>query len=127
MPKLSIEDLKKFREQARKADSDRRKKSRAIITVHMGTCGIASGAGKILDSLKELLTNCAIDDIVLTSSGCAGLCSKEPMITVELPDMAPVKYVNLTKDKINKIFNDHVINGKIVPEFAFAIGNETIF
>ena len=127
MPKLSIEDLKKFREQARKADSDRRKKSRAIITVHMGTCGIASGAGKILDSLKELLTNCAIDDIVLTSSGCAGLCSKEPMITVELPDMAPVKYVNLTKDKINKIFNDHVIIGKIVPEFAFAIGNETIF
>lgn len=127
MPKLSIEDLNKIREQAQSADAYRHNNSRAIITVHMGTCGIASGAGKILDSLKEMLANSGIDDVFLTTSGCAGLCSKEPMITVELPEKPPVKYINLTKNKIVKIFEEHVLAGKMVPEFAFAIGNESNF
>ncbi len=127
MPKLTIKDLQKFREQARNANVQRRKSSRAIITVHMGTCGIASGAGKILDSLQALLTKNKAADIVLTTSGCAGLCSQEPMITVELPEAPPVKYTKLTEDKVGKIFEQHVLKGKIVAELAFAIGNETIY
>ena len=90
----------------------------------MGTCGIAAGARKITSSfLAEMVKN-DVKDVIVTTSGCAGLCSREPMATVEIKNEAPVKYVDLTQEKMEKIFNEHVLAGKIVKEYALAIGSE---
>jgi NADP-reducing hydrogenase subunit HndB len=92
----------------------------------MGTCGIASGARDILGAFLKHLEEQDVKDIIVTTSGCAGLCSHEPMATVELKDEPPVKYVDLTVDKVARVFNEHVMGGKIVKEFALAIGSERI-
>jgi NADP-reducing hydrogenase subunit HndB len=123
--KISIEDLKKIKEKERSKMVLREGNFRAKITVHMGTCGIAAGARELLTGLREALAGQSIADIMLTNSGCAGLCSKEPMMTVELRDEAPVKYVQLTKDKALRIFKEHVLGGKVVEDFALAKGSET--
>jgi NADP-reducing hydrogenase subunit HndB len=65
-------------------------------------------------------------DIVLTTSGCAGLCSREPMMTVEVKGEAPVKYVDLDEEKTRKIFAEHVLSGAVVQEYALAIGSERV-
>lgn len=124
MPKLKIDDLEKISQRVRKTVLLRDGAGRAKITVHMGTCGIAAGARKIMNTLMEEIEKRNIDDVILTNSGCAGLCSREPMATVELKDEAPVKYVDLTPEKIRKIFSEHVLNGKIVEEYALAKGSE---
>jgi NADP-reducing hydrogenase subunit HndB len=90
----------------------------------MGTCGIAAGAREILTALMKEIEKKKIKDIIITTSGCAGLCSREPMATVEISGKAPVKYVDLTKDKIRKILNEHILTGSIVNEYALAIGSE---
>jgi hypothetical protein len=46
------------------------------------------------------------------------------MATVERVGEAPVKYVDLTEDKIRKVFMEHVIGGQIVIEYALALGCE---
>ena len=124
MPKLKIDDLEKISQRVRKTVLLRDGAGRAKITVHMGTCGIAAGARKIMNALMEEIEKRNVDDVILTNSGCAGLCSREPMATVELKDEAPVKYVDLTPEKIRKIFSEHVLNGKIVEEYALAKGSE---
>lgn len=124
MPKLSIEDLDKISQRVKRTTLLREGAGRAKITVHMGTCGIAAGARKIMSTFMEEIENNKADDVILTNSGCAGLCSKEPMITVELKEEAPVKYVDLTPEKTRKIFSEHVIGGKIVQEYALAKGSE---
>jgi NADP-reducing hydrogenase subunit HndB len=126
MPKLSIDDLDKISKKVRKTVVLREGAGRAKITVHMGTCGIAAGARKIMNTLLDEFEKNKIDDVILTSSGCAGLCSKEPMVTVELKDEAPVKYVDLTPEKISKILSEHVNGGKIVKEYALAKGSERV-
>lgn len=126
MPKLSIEDLDKISQRVKKTTLLREGAGRAKIIVHMGTCGIAAGARKIMNTLLDELAKRNIDDVIITSSGCAGLCSKEPMATVELKDEAPVKYVDLTPEKILKILSEHVIGGKIVQEYALAKGSERV-
>ena len=126
MAKLKIEDLEKIAEQAKSKMTVREGAGRAKITVHMGTCGIAAGARKIMDTfLKELEIN-KVHDVIITSTGCAGLCNKEPMVTIELKGQAPVKYIELTEQKAKKIFSDHVMKGKSVQEYAYAIGSEKI-
>ena len=127
MPKLTIEDLKKIREKARGTVTLRKGVGRAKVTVHMGTCGIASGARDIMDAVMNEIETRDIKDVIVTTSGCAGLCSREPMATVELPEKPPVKYVDLTKEKINKIFEEHILGGNIVTKFALAIGSERTF
>ena len=124
MSKLKIEDLQKISDQIKRTTLLREGAGRAKVTVHMGTCGIAAGARKIVDALLKLVEERDVKDVILTTSGCAGLCSREPMATVELSGEAPVKYVDLTEEKIRKIFTDHVLGGHIVTEYALAIGSE---
>ncbi|MEE9501446.1 MAG: (2Fe-2S) ferredoxin domain-containing protein [Candidatus Aminicenantaceae bacterium] len=124
MPKLKIDDLEKISQRVRKTVLLRDGAGKAKITVHMGTCGIAAGARKIMNALMDEIEKKKIEDVILTNSGCAGLCSREPMATVELRDEAPVKYVDLTPEKIRRIFSEHVLNGKIVKEYALAKGSE---
>ena len=124
MPKLNIKDLEEIRKKVRKATYLREGISNAKITVHMGTCGIAAGARTIMNTVIKIVEESGRDDVIVTTSGCAGLCSREPMATVELKGETPVKYGNLTEDKIKKIFSEHVLKGKIVEEYALAIGSE---
>ena len=124
--KLKPEDLQKISERMRSATVLREGKSRAKVTVHMGTCGIASGAREILSAFMDRLQESGADDVIVTTSGCAGLCAREPMATVEVSGGSPVKYVDLTPEKVAKIFNEHVQGGKAVTEFAFVQGSERI-
>jgi len=126
MAKLKIEDLDKISQRVRKTTLLREGAGRAKITVHMGTCGIAAGAREIMNALLDEFEKKNIDDVILTSSGCAGLCSREPMATVELKDEAPVKYVDLTPEKIRKVLSEHIMGGKVVSEYALAKGSERV-
>jgi NADP-reducing hydrogenase subunit HndB len=126
MSKIKPEDLQKIREKMSRTMSVRDGDARAKITVHMGTCGIAAGARKIMSTLLALVDEKEAKDLVVTASGCAGLCSREPMMTVELKGEAPIKYVDLDEDKTKKIFSEHVLSGVVVKEYALAIGSERV-
>ncbi len=125
MPRLTIEDLKKIREQAVRTVTLRSGQARARITVHMGTCGISAGAREVMGVLLERIESQGIADVMIVTSGCAGLCSREPMATVELKGQPPVKYADLTPARMTKIFEQHVLEGKPVTEFVLASGCET--
>ena len=51
MAKLSIDDLKKIREKVSKDTSIRHGEFKTLVTVHMGTCGIASVAREVMNVL----------------------------------------------------------------------------
>ncbi len=98
MAKLKPEDLERIAAHMRQQTLLRDGAGRAKVTVHMGTCGISAGARKIMSTLLASIEKQQISDVILTTSGCAGLCSREPMMTVELKDQAPVKYIDLDEE-----------------------------
>jgi NADP-reducing hydrogenase subunit HndB len=126
MAKLTVSELAKLREKLEAERTVREGKARAQITVHMGTCGIAAGARKVMSALLAEIEKRNIKDVAVATSGCAGMCSREPMATVQLPQQAPVKYVSLNEEKIVRILLDHALNGKIVKEYALAVGSERV-
>lgn len=127
MAKLTIADLKKIKEEYQASQALREGGFKIKITVHMGTCGIAAGARPVMTALLDEITKSGRNDIVITTSGCAGLCSKEPMITIEAVGEPPVKYIALTEDKARKIFAEHVMAGRPVKEYALVMGHETTY
>ena len=124
MGKIKISDLDAIKEKVKRENALREGEAKARVTVHMGTCGIAAGAREVMAALMDEVEKNKLSDITMTTSGCAGLCSREPMATVELAGQAPVKYVDLTDEKIRKIVQQHVVGGKIVEEYALAVGSE---
>ena len=124
MPKLKPEDLEKITNRMKKMRVLREGTARARVIMHMGTCGIAAGARNVMNALLAELEEKDIKDVIVTTSGCAGLCSREPMATVEIMEAPPVKYVDLNEEKIKRILSEHVLGGKIVIEYALGLGSE---
>jgi len=127
MPRLTIDDLKKIKEEYKATFTLRTGGYRAKVTVHMGTCGLAAGARDVMNALLDEMAKADIKDVIVTTSGCAGFCSKEPMATVEILNEAPVKYHSLNGEKIIKILREHIGGGKIIEEYALVVGSETAY
>ncbi len=126
MGKLKPEDLDKISQKMKKIINLREGTGRARVIVHMGTCGIAAGARPVMNTFMEEIEKRDITDVILTISSCAGFCSREPMVTVEIQNEPPVKYVDLTPEKAVEIFEKHVLSGSIVKEYALSVGSERV-
>ncbi len=126
MAKLTIDDLKKIKEKVHKEMSLRDGDRRVKVTVHMGTCGIASGAKEVMDTLLGEIDEAGVHDVVATTSGCMGLCSREPLVTVEILNQEPIKYEYVNPNKMRQIFKKHVLAGEIQTPFVLAKGSEAI-
>jgi len=90
MAKLTIDDLKKIKERVHAETALREGERRVKVTVHMGTCGIASGAREVMNALMHEIEEAGATDVVVTTSGCMGLCSREPLVTVEILSQEPI-------------------------------------
>ena len=91
-----------------------------MITVHMGTCGIAAGAKEVMDALLEEMAETDRQDIRIVTSGCMGMCSSEPNVTVEIKGEAPVIYRDMDRNKMRQVFKRHVLVGEVQTDFALA-------
>jgi NADP-reducing hydrogenase subunit HndB len=126
MAKINIEDLKKIKDKVLADTSLREGHRRVKVTVHMGTCGIASGAREVLDSLMREIEEAGVSDIAVTTSGCMGLCSREPLVTVEILDREPIKYEYMDSIKMRQVFKRHILEGEIQTPFVLAKGAEIV-
>ncbi len=126
MAKLTIDDLKKIKEKVHKEMSLRDGDRRVKVTVHLGTCGIASGAKEVMDSLLEEIESAKVNDVIVTTSGCMGLCSREPLVTVEVINEEPIKYEYVNPNKMRQIFKRHILAGEVQTPFVLAKGAEIV-
>ncbi|RPI56297.1 MAG: (2Fe-2S) ferredoxin domain-containing protein [Chloroflexi bacterium] len=117
MPKLkSLEDLQRIREQA-KQDLKIRTETGTKIIVGMGTCGIAAGARETMHAILEELNNRNIDAHV-TTVGCIGMCSKEPLVDIEQAGQPRVTYCNVHPDMVPRLIEGHLVQGVVVEDWA---------
>jgi NADP-reducing hydrogenase subunit HndB len=126
MPKMTIEDLKKIKEKVHVDTALREGGARVKVTVHMGTCGIASGAREVLDALMNVIAEDGVSDVAVTTSGCMGLCSREPLVTVEIVGKEPIKYEYMNPNKMRQVFKRHIEKGEIQTPFVLAKGAEIV-
>ncbi len=120
MAKLTIEDLKKIKDQTKKDTALREGGATVKITVHLGTCGIAAGGREVMDALLQEMAETEREDIRVITSGCMGMCSSEPNVTVELQDQEPVVYQLMDARKMRQVFKRHVLLGEVQTDFALA-------
>ena len=77
-----------------------------------------------MDALLEEMTQTDRQDIRVTNSGCMGMCSSEPNVTVEIKGEDPVIYQHMDRNKMRQVFKRHVLLGEVQTDFALARGKE---
>ncbi len=117
----SLEELKKIREKAKENLRLREAAEGTQIQVSMGTCGIAAGARDVMMALMDELAKRQRTDVVVTQTGCAGLCDKEPVITVKLTGESDVVYGDLNAERAREIVANHIVNGQIVSNYVLQV------
>jgi NADH:ubiquinone oxidoreductase subunit F (NADH-binding)/(2Fe-2S) ferredoxin/NAD-dependent dihydropyrimidine dehydrogenase PreA subunit len=117
MNKVTIQDLAKIKKK-KKADMElgQGKPYQARVIVHLGTCGISAGAEKVLHAFEGLIKGRKDNGVDLSVAGCGGLCSREPMVTVDLAGAPRATYVDVTVKDAKRIFEEHVLGKKAVAE-----------
>ena len=116
----SLAELQAIRDKAR-ANVNLRKENpnAAKVLVGMATCGIAAGARPVLNAFVEEIAKRGLsDDIVVTQTGCIGICQYEPVVEVEIPGQEKVTYVKMTPEKAVEVVNDHLVNKNVVSKYT---------
>ncbi|MEG1457788.1 MAG: (2Fe-2S) ferredoxin domain-containing protein [Acetivibrio sp.] len=115
----SLEELKAIRERMqgqvglRSEDS-----SQTRVVIGMATCGIASGARPVLTTLSDAVQSRHLEHIVVTQTGCIGLCQYEPIVEVFEPGKEKVTYVKMTPEKALEVVDQHLVRGQVVAEYV---------
>lgn len=115
----SLAELQAIRDKAR-AGVDIRENSEAEtrVLVGMATCGIAAGARPVINTFVEEVAKRQLKDVMVTQTGCIGICQYEPVVEVVKPGEEKVTYVKMTPEKALRVVNDHLVNGNVVTEYT---------
>lgn len=117
MGKLTLEELRKLRQEQKDQVSKRDTEGKNIeIIIGMGTCGIAAGAKQTMDSFLSEIDKNNLNEVAVKQAGCMGFCQNEPTVEVRVPDMPRVIYNNVDEAVAKKIVEDHIIGKKLVDD-----------
>ena len=115
----SLAELAAIREKMKDKVVLREGTSTTRIVVGMTTCGIAAGARPVLNAFVDGVNKEGLaSDVVVSQTGCIGICQYEPVVEVYKAGEEKVTYVKMTVEKAEKVLKEHIKGGKIVTEYT---------
>jgi (2Fe-2S) ferredoxin len=117
----TLEDLKKLREEALEKRKAKATSGNVQIIVGMGTCGIAAGARETMKSILHTIESENLSGIIVTQTGCMGLCEKEPIVQVIVGEQPKVTYGKVDAAVAKKILDEHVVKGNVVKDHVIQV------
>ena len=115
MAKLTLDDLRRLREEKQKAMEMRDSSNKDVqVIVGMGTCGIAAGAKDTFTALIDALNEKGLTNVLIRQTGCMGLCHSEPTVEVIAPDMPAVISGKVDAATAKEIVEKHIVGKALI-------------
>ena len=90
------------------------------VIVGMATCGIAAGARPVLNAFTNEIASRGLHSVVVSQTGCIGICQYEPVVEIIIPGEEKVTYVHMSADKVARVIDEHIVGKKPVAEYSFS-------
>lgn len=115
----SLEELKAIKAKMQDKVALRTSGGTTRIVVGMATCGIAAGARPVLNAFVEGVSEAGLgDNVIVTQTGCIGICQYEPVVEVYTEGAEKVTYVKMTPDRAKEVIEKHIKGGAVVTEYT---------
>ena len=103
----SLAELQAIRDKARGKVTLREGQDDAIrVLVGMATCGIAAGARPVLTTIVDEVAKRGLQNVMVTQTGCIGICQFEPVVEVVEPGKDKITYVKMTPEKAVELIEE---------------------
>lgn len=119
----SLDDLQQYKD-AIQIERGGEKSLERRVAIALGTCGIAAGALDTMQAFLSLIETSRLEGILVTQTGCLGLCKLEPVVQVRIAGQPAVLYGRVTPEIARQIFQQHLIDGKILQARVIAEEND---
>ena len=113
----SLAELQQIKERALQRRKLSGEGAKARVVVAMGTCGIAAGARDTMATILSELEKRKIGDVIVTQTGCIGLCEFEPIVQVQVGVQDMVTYGHIDTEKAGALVEKHIVGGNPVDEW----------
>lgn len=91
------------------------------VVVGMATCGIAAGARPVLNTfVEEVSAKDLSDKVMVTQTGCIGICQYEPVVEVFEAGKEKVTYIKMDAAKAKEVVEKHLIGGEVVSDYTIS-------
>ena len=90
------------------------------IKIGLSSCGLAAGAEEVYKTFAEEVDRGKLP-VTIKKCGCAGMCSCEPLVEVNVEGAPRVIYGKVGKAGAVKIISEHVIGHRLVEELVCEI------
>jgi len=115
----SLAELQAIREKMKDKVVLREDSGDIRVVVGMATCGIAAGARPVLNAFVEEVNNQGLaNKVVVSQTGCIGICQFEPVVEVYEAGKEKVTYVRMTAEKAKEVVEKHLKSGKVIAEYT---------
>jgi NADH-quinone oxidoreductase subunit F len=109
-----VKTLDAQRRRAARAWDKLQKNTHPVLYVGAGTCGLAAGAGQVLDAIASHLAQKKRRTDILTV-GCIGPCYLEPLVDVQLPGWPRISYSNVTPGLVPDLLDSFLEKREVYP------------
>ncbi len=93
------------------------RKRERVVSVGLGSCGVAAGAREIYDGLQRIITDENLP-VCLRRVGCVGMCYHEPLLEVGGDGRSAVTYGRVTVEDAERILREHALKGRPVEDLV---------
>ncbi len=91
------------------------------VVVGMATCGIAAGARPVLNAfVEEVGAQGLAGSVMVTQTGCIGICQYEPVVEVYEAGKEKITYVKMTPEKAKEVVEKHLKGGNVIDEYTIS-------
>ena len=118
--RMTIEQLKKIKEEASQKMNMIGKGNAFRIVVGMATCGITAGAEPVYEALQKIVKDRNLENISVVSVGCMGECALEPIVEVFDSKGFRTTYCKVKPMDAERIIDTHILNGLVVEDLLIA-------
>ena len=80
--------------------------NKTTVTVGLGSCGLAAGAGKVYEKIRVLKESDNLD-FELKKTSCVGMCYREPLVEI-VDETGTYLYGDVNEDRIMEIIEKHI-------------------
>ena len=116
----TLEELMAIRNKMQGQVNLRAEDASVRVVVGMATCGIAAGARPVLTAFSDGIQEKGLKDVMVTQTGCIGLCQYEPIVEVIEPGKEKVTYIKMTPEKVAEVIEQHLIGGDVVAKYTIS-------
>ena len=115
----SLEELKAIKAKMQDKVVLRTSGGTTRIVVGMATCGIAAGARPVLNAFVEGVSEAGLgDSVIVTQTGCIGICQYEPVVEVYTEGAEKITYVKMTAERAKEVVEKHIKGGAPITEYT---------